>query len=131
MFEALQDVNTGTLDAAECAFTWTPDTAGALELSVAVLQGNTTVTEARRTVTVAPPVPVRVGKRKETVRGDGTACVTRLPVALEGDVDAVVAVYAGKRLVGEGSPASWTVNRGSGTMTWWYMERAGGTSSAS
>lgn len=130
VFEALQDVNTETLDASECAFTWTPDTAGALELSVAVLQGNTTVTEARRTVTVAPPVPVRVGKRKESVRGDGTACVTRLPVAVEGDADAAVAVYAGKRLVGEGAPGildcePWfgyydVVVRGA---DWRYMER--------
>lgn len=102
LYEELREVDTKTLSPVECAFNWTPDTGGTIKLLVAALDKNIMATEAQRDVYIAPPFPVQIGKRKETVHRGDTAYVTQLPVSVEGD--ATVTVHAGNRLVGEGPP---------------------------
>ena len=130
LFQELVPINTGAAASAEYAFTWSPQTAGKVDLHMAVLRGNTPVTEARREVFIAPPYPVRISKRKETLHREDTEYVTLLPVSVDGDKEAAVSVYANGRLVGSGKPdviecEPWfgyydVVVRGS---TWRYIER--------
>ncbi len=104
LFQEMRALNPNEGAPARCVVNWTPSAAGKTTLRVALIHDDAVLSEARREVCIAPPCPIRIEKRKETVRRDDGTYATRLPVFVSEEAEARVEVYADKRLVGQGAP---------------------------